>query len=71
MRINNNNRVKYGWRWERMSEKVKWFLSRSLKERYELALGVTEFALKLNPDLMNKSYDTISTFKNILILKKE
>jgi hypothetical protein len=65
------NRIKYGWKWERMSEKINWFLSRSLKERYELALSIAEMGLKLNPNIRDKSYDTGSTFKNIRILKKK
>lgn len=69
--MKNKLKVKHGWKWERMSEKIKWFLSRSLKERYELSLTLTEFGLKLNPKLRNKSYDTGSTFRNIRILKKK
>jgi hypothetical protein len=65
-------RVKFGINGESRESKINWFLSLSLKKRYELALGTTELFLKLNPRYKDINRDFAhSPFRHIQVLRKK
>jgi hypothetical protein len=63
--------IKHGWKWERMSEKIKWSLSLPFKDRYALALSTSEFVSKLYPKRRRNFLETYSTHPNIQVIKKK